>query len=148
MHLPIWCLAFILLTAASPGDPITARLPNGDPAVTSAHLLTHDQTEALVRLAFEHSVHHLEYHGTYGFDGYVFDDRDRFDFYTLLASGRTPPGEEDQGMLAHYTVDRQTGDVWDIYADCYVVHFRALTKMQNEMRRKDGITWRKRYRPC
>jgi hypothetical protein len=148
MRLPIWCIAFLFLTTAGLGDPVASSLPKGEPVATSTHLLTYDQDEALVRLAFAHSVRHLKRHGTYGFDGYLHDDRDRFDFFVLLGSGWGPPGIEDQGMLASYTVDRQTGDVWDTYADCYVVHFRALTKMQNEMRRKDGITWRKRLRPC
>jgi len=150
MRLPIWCTAYLLLTAASLGGPIATPLPKGDPAVTSTHLLTYAQDEALVRLAFEHSVRWMpkNQRGTYGFDGYVHDPRERFDHFEMYGSGWGPPGTEDQGVLDRYDVDRQTADVWNTYADCYLVHFPALTKMQNEMRRKNAITWRKRYRPC
>ena len=148
MRLPIWLTVFLFLTTMALGGPAVAKLPNGDPAVTSTHLLTHDQTEALVRFAFAHRVRHFKRHGTYGFDGYVHDDRERFDYFELWGSGWAPPGIEDQGVLARYDVDRQTADVWDTYGDCYVVHFAALTKMQNDMRRRGGITWRKRIRPC
>ena len=61
---------------------------------------------------------------------------ERYYHFDLWGSGWSPPGIDDEGVLARYAVNRLTAEVWNTYADCWVVHFSALSKMQQDYRRR------------
>jgi hypothetical protein len=110
-----------------------------------AHEVTYDQAHALVSLAFEHQVRHIKHRGTF----FLYRDpanRPNFDerFYDFDVDGKgwTPPGVEEEGILGRFAVNKLTGEVWDNYAECWIVRFTALEKMQNEIRRRNGISAR------
>ncbi|MGA7675154.1 MAG: hypothetical protein WCA78_08925 [Rhizomicrobium sp.] len=94
-----------------------------------AHEVTYDQAHALVSLAFEHQVRHIKHRGTF----FLYRDpanRPNFDerFYDFDVDGNgwAPPGVEEEGILGRFAVNKLTGEVWDNYAECWIVRFTAL----------------------
>jgi hypothetical protein len=110
------------------------------PSSPQSHKMTSEQVEAVVRLAFDYSVRHFKHRGSYGFDGYPDNFDERYYHLDLWGSGWSPPGIQDEGMLDSYAVNKLTGEVWDTFLECHVVHFPALTRMQNDIRRRDGLS--------
>jgi hypothetical protein len=105
-------------------------------AQTPPPILTPEQAQTLVTLAFEHQIAFLKgRHGPYFPQGYYpagFDER--YYWFDVLGGG---PGSVNLGRFA---VNKLTGEVWDTFLDCHVVHFPALTRMQRDLRRRDGLS--------
>jgi hypothetical protein len=109
----------------------------------SSHEITDDQARALVSLAFAHQVRHIKHRGT----SFLYPDPanhpdfdPRYYDFDVDGKGWTPPGIEQEGLLGRFAVNKMTGQVWNTYGDCSVVSFAALRKLQNDIRRRDGLS--------
>jgi hypothetical protein len=59
-------------------------------------------------------------------------------FYAFEASAESP-GSEDSPIIGSFAVDRDTGSVWQLVV-CREIHSVALTRLQDTIRRRIGIT--------
>jgi len=89
-----------------------------------------------VHFVFDHRIAHVKGHGGYSLEPYPKGYENRhfvFDVWGVWY--------KDQGslLLARYAVNRTTGDIWDVYAECRRVDFPALRALQVVLRRQYGL---------
>jgi hypothetical protein len=102
----------------------------------SQNTLTIEQADDVVHFVFDHRIAHIKGHGGYSLDPYPLYHDKRFYHFDVYGVWHK---EQGSALLARFAVNRTTGDVWDVYAECRHVSFPALRKLQAKLRRQYGL---------
>ncbi len=99
--------------------------------------LTVRESDALVRLAVQHQIAPLPWHGPFSLESLAREDDPRFSSFEAL--GVWTANEGGSAVLGNYSVNRATAEVWDL-SSCTRIAFRALVKMQKRYRARLALS--------
>ena len=119
------------------------------PLTAIAGELTFRQADGLARLAFEHQIRHIKDRGNYSLDPQMQD----FALYPRFAGFEVlgiwgDPDEVGGTLLGRFYIDRLTADVWDVYAECFLVDYPQLRKAQRVYREIYHLSKRRNLPPA
>ena len=119
------------------------------PLTVIAGELTFLQAGGLVRLAFEYQVRNIKDRGNYSLDPQMQDLPLYPHFATFEVLGIWgDPEETPDTILGRFSVDRLTADVWDVYAECFLVDYPQLRKVQQVYREIYHLSKRRNLPPA
>lgn len=122
---------------------VSFALPCGNSSTLSASErlsgLTRREAAALAVLVVRHQIEDIKHKGNFSLD--PFDPEPDNRFYTFEALGVWSP-EPGSAVIGHYSVNKKTGDVWDLFT-CKKVDFDSLRILRERYLHQAGFASRK-----